>query len=146
MGVGVALVEVYDLSPGNDTQLANISTRGLVQTGDNVLIGGFILGGDSGSAAILVRALGPSLPSSVANRLANPTLDIYQGSTLIASNDDWQQNTNAAAISATGLAPNDTQESAVLLDLAPGAYTMIVRGKDGTTGIGLVEGYDLDGQ
>ena len=84
--------------------------------------------------------------TSVNGALANPTLDIYQGSTLIASNDDWQQNTNAAAISATGLAPNNTQESAVLLDLAPGAYTMIVRGKDGTTGIGLVEGYDLDGQ
>ena len=75
--------------------------------------------------------------------MANPTLDIYQGATLIASNDNWQD-TQASAISATGLAPTNTKESAVLLDLAPGAYTMVVRGVNGGTGIGLVEGYDLD--
>ena len=119
----------------------NISTRGPVQTGDAVLIGGVIIGG-SANKSVLFRALGPSL-NGVSTPLANPTLDIYQGATLIASNDNWQD-TQAAAISATGLAPTNTKESAVLLDLAPGAYTMVVRGLNGGTGIGLVEGYDLD--
>ncbi len=118
----------------------NISTRGPVLTGEDVLIGGVIIGGTT-SKQVLFRALGPSL--TVSNPLANPTIDIYQGATLIASNDNWKD-TQQTEIAATGLAPSKDNESAVLMTLTPGAYTMVVRGAGGGTGTGLVEGYDLD--
>nr|MBA2435208.1 hypothetical protein [Chthoniobacterales bacterium] len=117
--------------------------RGPVETGDSVLIGGVIIGGNA-SKQVIFRAMGPSLADEgVDDVLADPTLEIYQGDTLIASNDNWRD-TQEAEIIATGLAPQNDLESAVVLTVSPGAYTMIVRGKDGTTGNGLVEGYDLD--
>ncbi|MEO7166461.1 MAG: DUF4331 domain-containing protein [Spartobacteria bacterium] len=126
-----------------DDRFQNISTRGPVLTGDDVLIGGVIIGGNA-NKTVIFRALGPSLADSgVPTPLLDPTIDIYQGTTLIASNDNWRD-TQEADITATGLAPTDDLESAVVISLAPGAYTMVVRGKDGTTGNALVEGYDLD--
>ena len=137
---GQALVEVYDLDSATDSTLANISTRGFVQTDDDVLIGGFIfLGGDYPVA--LVRAIGPSLP--VSGALADPMLELHDtnGQTIV-SNDDWRSNQESAIIS-TGLAPTSDAESAILAFLSPGPYTVIVRGKDNSTGLALVEVYQL---
>lgn len=127
--------------------LSNISTRSLVQTGDDVLIGGLIIGG-SGTKNVLLRALGPTLgqvPFNLPNAMADPTLDLFQGNNLIASNDNWRQSANQAAVSATGLQPPNDAESAILLSLNPGAYTAIVRGTNNTTGNALFEAYDLGG-
>ncbi|CAN5786067.1 hypothetical protein BH20VER1_BH20VER1_27840 [soil metagenome] len=123
-------------------RFVNISTRGPVLTGDGVLIGGVIIGGTR-NMTVLFRALGPSLAGqAVPGPLADPTIQIYRGSTLIAENNNWRMPASqVAAIQATGLAPQNDLESAILLNLAPGAYTMIVRGNNGGTGIGLVEGY-----
>jgi hypothetical protein len=125
-------------------QLINISTRMEVLTGNSVLIGGFIIGG-SGNKVVLLRALGPTLQNfGVTGFLANPTLDLFDGSSnLITSNDNWKE-TQQAAIAATGKAPPDDLESAILHTFTPGNYTAIVRGKNNTTGIGLVEAYDID--
>ena len=143
---GVGLVEVYDLGTTANSQLANISTRGLVEAGDNVMIGGFILGPDTnGSATVIVRAIGPSLTSlGVAGALPDPTLELHDGNgALIASNDNWIDSPEAATISADGLAPTDPAESALLAPSPPGAYTVIVRGINDTTGVALVEVYNL---
>jgi cyclophilin family peptidyl-prolyl cis-trans isomerase len=141
---GVGLVEVYDLDSGPGSSLLNISTRGNVQTGDNVMIGGFIVAGN-GSQEVLVRAIGPSLADfGVTDSLADPTLTLYDAEGMqIDFNDDWQDNPAEAAIEATMIAPNDPKESAVLQTLAPGAYTAIVRGAGAVTGTGLVEVYVL---
>jgi hypothetical protein len=141
---GIALVEVYDLDPGVDSRLANASTRGFVQTGDNVMIGGFILGGGGGNASVVVRALGPSLTQfGVKGALADPTLELHDGNgALIRSNDNWKE-TQQTDIEAAQLAPADDRESAIEASLAPGAYTAIVRGARDTTGVGLVEVYRL---
>jgi hypothetical protein len=142
-GTGVGLVEVYDLGLGANAQLANISTRGFVDTGDNVMIGGLILGGGSGAARVLVRALGPSLP--VAGALADPTLHLHDGDGgLIASNDNWRSDQEDEII-ATTIPPPDDLESAIVRDFAPGNYTAIVRGVNNTTGVALVEAYRLSG-
>ncbi len=143
-GTGIGLVEAYDLDALADSQLANISTRGSVGTDDNVMIGGFILGGPTGDTTVVVRGLGPSLGTQgVANVLADPTLDLFDGQgALLASNDDWQDS-QAAELEASGLAPDDESEAAILRDLSPGAYTAILRGKDNSTGVGLVEAYNL---
>jgi hypothetical protein len=123
--------------------LANISTRGVVQTGDNVLIGGFIVTGTV-SKTVLIRAIGPSLTAGgVPNALADPTLELRGGNgALILANDNWRD-AQQAAIIATGIPPTDNLESAILATLAPGAYTAIVRGKNNTTGSALVEVYGL---
>ncbi len=114
-----------------------------MQSGDNVLIGGIIVG-DGGNKRVLIRGVGPSLSTKgISNPLANPVLQIFQGGTKIAENDDWKS-TQQADIQATGLAPTDDKEAAILIDLAPGSYTMIVRSKDTTTGIGLVEAYEAN--
>jgi hypothetical protein len=141
---GTALVELYDVSTQSNSKLANISTRGSVGTGDNVLISGFIVG-DVGSATVIVRALGPSLTSyGVSGVLSDPTLTIYDSSgTAIVSNDNWQQNVNSIDIQKNGLAPSNPLESALVLHLPAGAYTAIVSGANGGTGIGLVEVYTL---
>jgi len=141
---GVGLVEVYDLDSGPGSSLLNISTRGNVQTGDNVMIGGFIVAGN-GSQRVLVRAIGPSLAAfGVPDALADPLLELHNSDgDLIDSNDDWMDNPAEAEIEATMIAPNDPKESAVLQTLAPGAYTAIVQGAGGTTGTGLVEVYVL---
>ncbi len=135
---GIGLVEAYDLDPTVDSMLANISTRGLVQTGDNVMIGGFIILGEQ-SQEVIVRAIGPSLP--VAGKLADPSLELHdQDGALIASNDDWRSDQEAQII-ATAIPPSNDKESAILATLIPAAYTAIVRGADSTTGIALVEVY-----
>jgi hypothetical protein len=140
---GIALVEVYDLDRTVDSQLANISTRGLVQTGDNVMIGGVIVLGDT-DADVLVRAIGPELADvGVEGVLADPILELHdKDGNLITSNDDWN-NPQSPQIEATGLAPSDDHESAILATLSPANYTAIVRGKDDTTGVALVEVYHL---
>jgi len=128
-------------------QLRNISTRGLVGTGDNVLIGGFILGGNGMvNCALLFRALGPSLTAfGVAGALQDPTLQLFNSSgVVIAFNDNWKD-TQQAQIQATGLAPTDDRESAIYATLPAGAYTAIVRGANNTTGVALVEVYNLNG-
>jgi WD40 repeat protein len=141
---GVALVEAYDLSPNSASKLANISTRGKVETGDNVMIGGFILGGDEGTN-VVVRAIGPSLKNAgVGGALNDPTLEVYDGNgTVLAQDDDWRVY-QEQQLTQTGLAPTDDRESAVLLFLQPGAYTAIVRGKNDGIGVGLVEVYNLN--
>ena len=142
---GISLVEAYDLSTGFNSRLSNISTRGSVGTGDNVLISGFIIG-DVASETVVVRALGPSLASSgVSNPLSDPTLTIYDlNGTVIASNDNWQDDDHATDIQRNGLAPVNALESATVLHLPSGAYSVIVRGANGGTGVALAEVYDLD--
>jgi Galactose oxidase, central domain/Kelch motif len=147
-GTGVGLVEVYDLGQGANSKLANVSTRGFVDTGDNVMIGGFIVGGGSGggTARVMVRALGPSVP--VAGALGDPTLELHDGSgTTIATNDNWKTrpdgSSQQAEIEATTIPPTNDLESALVRTLPPDNYTAIVRGKNSTTGVGLVEIYNL---
>ena len=138
---GIGLVEAYDLDGGTASKLANISTRGLVQTGDDVMIGGFILLG-ADAQTVLVRAIGPSLP--VAGKLADPTLELHdKDGVTIATNDSWRSDQEADII-ATTIPPPDDAESAILMTLAPGAYTAILRGVNNTTGVALVEAYQLD--
>jgi hypothetical protein len=141
---GIGLVEVYDLDLAATSKLANISTRSFVQTGDDRLIGGFILGGNSGAANVIVRAIGPSL-TGITNALADPTLELRDSNgALLLSNDNWQDDPNQAAqIIASGLAPGNPLESAISTSLEPGAYTAIVAGKNGGTGTGLVEIYNI---
>lgn len=120
--------------------LVNLATRGMVGTGDGALIGGFVIRGTQ-SVQVLVRAIGPSLSAfGVSGPVSDTTLEVYSGQTLLTSNDDWKT-TQQAAITATGLAPTNDRESAALITVPPGAYTMIVRGKGGVTGIGLMETY-----
>jgi hypothetical protein len=142
---GLALVEAYDLDSDPDTRLANISTRGFVQTGDNVMIGGFIVGNNSPSTKVIVRAIGPSLRNKgVPGVLDDPTLELHDGNgSAFAFNDDWQNDPGAAEIQSNQLAPDNPHESATFLTLAPGNYTAIVRGKNNTTGVALVEVYNL---
>ena len=145
-GTGVGVVEVYDTNGAAASQLANISTRGFVQTGNNVMIGGFILGGNSNSTQIVLRGIGPSLAQFGLNPvLADPMLELHDsnGATLI-SNDDWQSDpVSAAQLSAAGFAPTDPKESGIYTSLPPGAFTAILAGKNGGIGLGLVEIYNL---
>lgn len=141
---GIGVVEVYDLSQGSDAKLVNISTRGVVASAENVLIGGFILGGSNGTTKVLIRAIGPSLASAgVNNPLADPSLELRDGNgLLLLANDNWKDE-QRSAIEQTGIPPNDPLESAILADLAPGAYTAIVTGKAGASGTALIEVYNL---
>ena len=142
---GIGLVEVYDISPLSNTKFVNMSTRGSVGTGDNVLISGFIVG-DVGSATVVVRALGPTLAFSygVSGVLSDPTLTIYDSSgSVIASNDNWLDNINWIDVMKNGLSPIDQRESALVLHLPAGAYTAVVRGANGGTGVALAEVYTL---
>ena len=143
---GVGLVKVYDLDQSAGSRLANISTRGFVDVGDNVMIGGIIIGpSDTAAATVLFRAIGPSLGAAgVQNPLQDPVLELHdvQGTT-IATNDDWKD-TQETEIEATGIPPTDNRESAILQTLNPGNYTAIVKGKNDTTGVALVEAYHLN--
>ncbi|MBA3544013.1 MAG: hypothetical protein H0T83_06200 [Chthoniobacterales bacterium] len=143
-GSGIALVEAYDLSGFADSTLANVSSRGQVGTGDDVLIAGFILGGGGGgSTRVAVRALGPSLGLN-GEGLSDPTIELYDGDgLLLGSNDNWKD-TQEQEISSAGLAPGDDAEAALIMTLPPADYTAIVRGKDETSGIALVEVYRLE--
>jgi glucose/arabinose dehydrogenase len=143
---GVGLLEVYDVNTTGTSRLANISGRASVQTGTNVLISGFIVGQNIGAAKVIVRGIGPSLAQSgITNPLSDPTLELRDNNgALVIGNDNWQDDTNQAAqISASGLAPGNAQESAIATSLVPGTYTAIVAGKNGGTGVGLVEVYNL---
>jgi hypothetical protein len=149
---GVALAEVYDLNSDTNSILGNVSTRSFVQTGDNVMIGGFIVQG-SGAKRVIVRAIGPELSQhSVPNPLADPTLELHNAAgALIAHNDNWMTTILGGIITRdqvqdirdSGHAPTDPREPAIIATLAPGNYTAIVRGVNNTTGVGLVEVYDL---
>jgi hypothetical protein len=146
--VGTGLFEVYDLDTTAVSRLGNISTRGLVQSGNDVLIGGFISGAgdDTGTVALLIRALGPSI--SAPGALTDPALDFYDGNgSLIESNDNWKLRTDGtsqqAEIEATTIPPTNELESAILTTVGAGSYTAIVRGKNDGIGIGLVEVYRL---
>jgi hypothetical protein len=143
---GVGLVEMYDLDVASDSKLANISSRGFVETGDNVMIAGFIFGNGTNSEKVIIRAIGPTLAASgVANVLADPTLDLHDSNgTLMMSDDNWRDDANQEAeILATGLAPSNDLESAIVTTLPPGPYTAIVAGKNGGTGVALAEVYHL---
>jgi len=150
---GVALVEVYDLSPGIDSILANISSRSFVLGGDNVMIGGFIVQGTQ-SKKVIIRAIGPELTQyGVPNALGDPTLELHDRTgALIASNDDWQRTIIGGIITKdqvmdiqnSGHAPTAASESAIIATLPPGNYTAIVRGKNIAVGVALVDVYDLD--
>ena len=150
---GVALVEVYNLSTNTDSILHNISTRSFVQTGDNVIIGGFFVQGST-PRRVIIRAIGPELGQyGVQDPLANPTLELHDGTgALIARNDDWRTTIIGGIITQdqvqdiinSGLAPGDPSESAIIADLPVGNYTAIVRGVSNTTGVALAEVYDLN--
>ena len=154
---GVALVEAYDLNSDANSILGNISTRAFVQTDDNVMIGGFIVQGTQ-PKRVIVRAIGPELsapPYDIPNALDNPTLELHDNSgALIASNDNWRHTIIGGIITSnqvrdiinSGYAPSDTRESAIIANLPAGKYTAILRGVNNTTGVALVEVYDLDKQ
>jgi hypothetical protein len=147
-----AVTATTDMPPVPFSELRNISTRAFVQTGDNVLIGGFIIQG-SGTKRVIIRAIGPELTQyGVPNPLSNPTLELHDDTgALIASNDDWMHTiiggiitTNQVQeIMSSGYAPTDGRESAIIGDLPPGNYTAILRGVNNMTGVALVEVYDL---
>jgi hypothetical protein len=144
---GVAVVEVYDLGTAaldvsSNAKLAQISTRGTVQTGDNVMIGGFIISGPA--SKVIVRAIGPSLNGILAGALQDTFLELRDGSgSLVASNDDWRSD-QEQEIKDTSVPPTDDRESAIVKTLPAGNYTGIVRGKNDSTGVGLVEVYGLN--
>jgi len=149
-GTGVGIVEVYDLNSSSGSLLANISTRGFVEAGDNAMIGGFIV--VTQPTRVIIRAIGPSLSQfGVPDVLANPQLELHDASGTIAENNDWQTTViggiitgdQVAEIQASQLAPSNSAESAIIGTLQPGSYTAIVRGVNSTTGNGLVEVFSL---
>jgi phosphatidylinositol-3-phosphatase len=138
---GIGLVEAYDVEQTSSARLLNLSARGQVGTQDNAMIGGVILGGPDYSR-VLFRGLGPSIP--VAGRLADPIIELHdRNGATIGSNDDWKQ-TQRAEIQASGLAPADDREAAIIGNFEPGLYTLVLRGKQNTTGVALVEAYKLN--
>lgn len=142
---GVGLAEVYDLEPETPAKLANLSTRAVVGTGDDIVIAGFILNASGSAEQVVIRGIGPSLVAAgLANALSDPTLELRDSNgALLVINNNWQENSaQAAEISAAGLAPTNNLESAIAATLPPGAYTALLAGRDGGTGIGVVEIYD----
>ncbi|HSP45512.1 MAG TPA: SGNH/GDSL hydrolase family protein [Chthoniobacterales bacterium] len=142
-GTGNGLVEVYDLATGSDSTLGNVSTRGFVGAGDNVMIGGIIIG--SGESPIVVlRAMGPTLTQvGISQPLLDPTLELHdQNGAILAFNDNWKQGQPQSVI-ATQLAPGDDREAVIVAFATPGNYTAVVRGKNNTTGVALVEAYRI---
>ncbi len=143
---GVGLVEVYDLSQAVPSKLGNISTRAFVGGGSDVVIAGFILGGNGGTDRVALRGIGPSLTAQgVPNALADPVLELRNGNgVLLVSDNDWQDNPlQASALIAAGLAPANDLESGIVMTLPPGTYTALLAGLNDGTGVGLVEVYDL---
>ena len=142
------MVEMYDLSQGVLAKLANISTRAFVSIGNNTVIAGFILGGNSGGDRNVVRGIGPSLTAvGVANALPNPTLELRDGNrALVVANNDWQDDAaQATELIDAGLAPTNQLESGIARTLPPGLYTALLAGFSNGTGVGLVEVYDRGG-
>lgn len=142
---GTALVEIYDLNPAADSKLGNLSTRAFIGIDQNIAIAGLMVSAGDASDRIVVRGLGPSLAPAVSNVLANPTLELRNNNgSLLVSNNDWQDNTvQAQQITAAGLAPTNSLESAVVAILPAGRYTALLFGANNSTGNGLVEVYDL---
>jgi hypothetical protein len=143
---GIGNVELYDVNTDADSELANISTRGIVQTGNNVMIAGFILGNSSAPTNLAIRARGPSLRNFFGNVLDDPTLELRDANgALITANDNWQDDpVSAALLTANGLGLPDPKEPGIFASLLlPGQYTAVVAGKNGGTGIALVEVYNV---
>jgi sugar lactone lactonase YvrE len=142
---GVGLLEVYDRNSASNSSLANISTRGFVGTGDNVMIGGFITGGGNGLAKVVVRALGPSLSAfGINNPLADPMVELRdKNGAVVIANDNWVEGASDLEVEQYHLEPSNDAEPAVVATLSPGNYTAIVSGKNGGTGVGLVEVYNI---
>jgi hypothetical protein len=143
---GIGLVEIYDNNQGADSDLGNISTRGFVQEGNEVMIGGFTLGGNNTATRMALRGIGGSLTESgLSPVLADPTLEVHNANgTVMISNDDWTDDpVSAAELTANGLALQDPKESGIFASLPPGQFTVILAGKNGGIGIGLVEIYNL---
>lgn len=143
-GTGVALVEVYDVAPADPARPINVSTRGKVGADASVLIGGFVVDGNA-TRRVIVRALGPSLRDfGVTTALPDPVLELRDAlGNLVAQNDNWRDR-QAAEIQATGFAPRQNTEAAIVRALAPGSYTAVVRARPGTAlGVGLVEVYEI---
>jgi hypothetical protein len=141
---GIAIVEVYDLDAAYASTLANISTRGFVQAGDNVMIGGFIYVGGAGQTNVVLRAIGPSLGAlGITNPLADPTLELHDGNgATVATNDDWKSSSDAATIQRLGFGLSNDAESAIYQSGLPrDSYTAVMRGKNGGTGVGVLEAY-----
>jgi hypothetical protein len=145
-GTGVGLIEVYDLAASDSSKLGNISTRAFVSTGNDIVIAGFILGGNNNaSGRVIIRGIGPNLASAgVASPLANPTLELRDNNgSLIFANNDWQENSaQATELTNAGLAPANNLESGIAATLPPGLYTALLSGLNNGTGVGLVEVYD----
>jgi hypothetical protein len=140
------VVEAYDLDPAANSKLANIATRGFVDSGDNVMIGGVIAGGNGGAdTRVLIRAIGPSLANAgITGALQDPLLELRDANGgLVRQNDNWQAD-QQGDIEATTIPPANPAESAIIATLTPGNYTAIVRGKNDTNGVGLVEVYNLE--
>ncbi|MEO5590604.1 MAG: hypothetical protein ABIS03_13535 [Gemmatimonadaceae bacterium] len=142
-GTGIGLAEVYDLEQSSPALMSNLSPRGFVQSGADVMMGDFIVGGTQASS-IVTRALGPSLTQSgVSTALVDPVLELHDANgALIGFNDNWTD-TQQSVIQAAGLSPGDPRKAVIESTLAPGGYTAIVSGRDGGAGIGLVEVYKL---
>ncbi|MGZ5023486.1 MAG: hypothetical protein ACXWBS_01350 [Chthoniobacterales bacterium] len=143
-GTGVGLLEVYEADQSLGNRVANLSGRGFVGTGDEVMIGGFIVRGNGMSADLLVRALGPSLSANgITQPLADPRIEIRDSNgALIAANNDWRD-TQASEIQSRSLAPPNELEAAAIISAGPGAYTAILQGNGGVTGVALLEIYRL---
>jgi hypothetical protein len=141
---GIGLADVYELDSTTASQLASVSGRAQVQTGSKVLIGGLSITAENGSLPVLLRALGPSLAAfGIPTPLSDPVLEIRNSfGTIVMANDNWKQS-QQAAIEATGLAPPSDKDSAILTNLAPGSYSMIVHDAAGGSGIALFEAYNL---
>jgi hypothetical protein len=141
---GIGVVEIYDRSAGKGAELANISARGFVETGDNALIGGFIVSNEPLGTRVLLRAVGPSLKPGIPNALDDPTIQLVNANgAAMKFNDNWKDSPDRMEIEETGAAPKNDLESAVILTLPPAQYTAIVRGTNNTTGIGVVEIYNV---
>jgi hypothetical protein len=148
-GSGVALIEVYNLNQAASSRLDNISTRAFISTGDDIVIAGFILGGQSGPDRVIVRGIGPSLTTAgVPDALADPTLELHDNNgALLVANNDWQDDPiQASELTSAGLAPSSNLESGIVTNLPPGLYTALLAGGNNGSGIGLVEVYDRVGQ
>ena len=140
-------MEIYDIDSAGAPQLGNISTRGFVDTGENVMIGGVIVGGSDypGSLDTVVRALGPSLTAAgISDPLADPMLELHDADgNVIAANDDWKEG-DPDELTALGLAPSDDHESAIVMSLPAGQFTAIASGKSSGSGVALIEIYNVD--
>ena len=142
-GIGIGIVEVYDLNVGANSTLANIGSRGFVDTGDNAMIGGFIVGGGATSPRVLIRGIGPSLASFVPNALANPMLELRNADgSLIRSNNNWRDS-QEEEIKNTTISPSHNLEAAIIATVPNGNYTAVLRGVNNRTGVAVVEVYNL---